>query len=93
METARKRTQMQNSEGMLGWILAGVGTIVSTLAGLVAFFYRQQINDHKDREAELSQRLDIVEKRADACENDREELRIKCAVIEARINALENKSS
>jgi len=93
MTTAQDANAMNENEGILGWVLAGVGTVVSTLAGLVAMFYRQQILEHKTREEDLATRLDIVEKRADTCENDREELRIKCAVIEARIAVLEGKSS
>jgi uncharacterized protein YlxW (UPF0749 family) len=80
---------MNENEGLTGWILAGVGTIVSTLAGLVAMFYRTQIADYKANESGL--RVEVVElrKRADTCEEDREQLRIKVAVMDARLDKVE----
>lgn len=72
-----------------GWILAAIGTVVSTLAGLVAMFYRQQMIDYRtDREVTrlLVEKLEV---RADQCEADRESLRIKYAVLESRVTYLE----
>jgi hypothetical protein len=83
---------MDEPTGITGWVLAAIGTIVSTLAGLVAMFYRQQITDYKSNEAGL--RIEVVElkKRADECESDRQELRIKHAVLEQRVSNLETKT-
>lgn len=81
---------MDTETGFTGWVLAAVGTIVSTLAGLVAMFYRQQITDYKVNALALSQNVERLEKRADACEADRETLRIKYAVLESRVTDLEH---
>jgi len=75
--------------GFTGWVLAAIGTVVSTLAGLVAMFYRQQINDYKSNESLLKHHVERIEKRADKCEEDRESLRIKYAVLEDRVSNLE----
>lgn len=91
---------MDEPTGMIGWILAGLTTVVSTLAGLVAMFYKQQIADYKLNEARmetqyaaessyLKAKIAELEKRADECESDREELRIKHAVLEERVTELE----
>lgn len=82
-------SRVDQETGLTGWILAGVGTIVSTLAGLVAMFYRQQITDYKTVEVDLKSKVVTLEKRADECESDREELRIKHAVLEERVTKLE----
>lgn len=79
---------MENT-GFTGWVLAAIGTVVSTLAGLVAMFYRQQINDYKSNESLLNKHVERLEKRADKCEEDRESLRIKYAVLEDRVSNLE----
>lgn len=73
-----------------GWVVAGITTIMTTLSGLVAMFYRQQISDYKANEADLKQKVQTLEKRADDCETDREDLRIKHAVLEQRVSNLES---
>jgi len=91
---------MDEPTGITGWVLAGVATIVSTLAGLVAMFYKQQISDYKSNEAKmdaqhmtteayLKNKVAELEKRADECEDDREQLRIKYARLEERVSSLE----
>lgn len=80
---------MDTENGFAGWVWAAVCTIVSTLSGLVAFFYRQQIIDYKANAATLTLRVENLEKRADACEDDRESLRIECAVMKSHISDLE----
>jgi peptidoglycan hydrolase CwlO-like protein len=97
-----KESTMDEDTGITGWVLAGMATIVSTLAGLVAMFYRQQIADYKDNEIKietahkvtedhLSKELEELKTRADSCENDREELRIELAVLKTRISVIEKK--
>lgn len=75
--------------GITGWVLAGVGTVVTTLASLVAMFYRQQITDYKNAEADLKVEILELKKRADSCEDDREQLRINQARLEVRVATLE----
>lgn len=75
--------------GITGWILAAVGTVVSTLSGIIAYFYRTQISDYKAAENGMKTVIAALTLRADKCENDREELRIKYAVLEQRVSDLE----
>lgn len=83
------RKKVDTETGITGWVLAGVGTIVTTLASLVAMFYRQQITDYKHTEAELRSEVGELKKRADTCEDDREQLRINQARLEVRVATLE----
>jgi hypothetical protein len=80
---------MANPESYLGWALAGVASVVSGLTGAVAYLYRSQIADFKAAEVDLKAQISLLGKRADVCESDRELLRIKLAVIEARLESLE----
>jgi len=91
---------MDEPTGITGWVLAGVATIISTLSGLVAWFYKQQIADYKLNEAKmeaqyvaestyLKAKIAELEKRADECEDDREQLAIKHARLEERVSSLE----
>lgn len=91
---------MDEPTGMIAWILAALTTVASTLAGLVAMFYKQQIADYKlnavkmetQHEAEtgyLKGKIIELEKRADACEDDRAQLAIKHARLEERVSSLE----
>ena len=86
-------TRVDAETGFTGWILAAIGTVVSTLAGLVAFFYRQQITDYKANETTLKSKVVELETRADKCEDDREELRVRHAVLENKHANLEERVS
>lgn len=80
---------VDSETGFTGWILAAIGTVVSTLAGLVAMFYRQQITDYKANESTLKSKVVELETRADKCEEDREALRVRHAVLENKHSNLE----
>lgn len=84
-----KGTSVDSETGFTGWILAAIGTVVSTLAGLVAMFYRQQITDYKANESTLKSKVVELETRADKCEEDREALRVRHAVLENKHSNLE----
>lgn len=87
--TNAESVSVDQETGLTGWILAGVGTVVSSLAGIVAYFYKQQIADYKANEVTLKAKVIDLEARADKCEDDREELRIKHAVLETKHASLE----
>lgn len=80
---------MDENTGLTGWVLAGIGTVVSTLCGIVAYFYRTQISDYRANESGMKAVIAALTIRADKCEDDREELRIKYAVLEQRVSDLE----
>lgn len=91
---------MQNDTSLIGYILAAVGAIVSTLVGLVTMFYKTQISDYKNREMELktelvafkltsSLKITELEVRADECEDERSEIRVAYARLEQRVSHIE----
>ena len=86
-----KAATVDTQSGLIGWILAAIGTVVSTLAGLVVMFYKNQIADYKATKVELCAKVSELEKRADVCEVDRNQLQIKCAVLESKYGALEQR--
>ena len=74
-----------------GWVLAGLGGIVSTLAATVAFLFKLRENENAKNIAELKNDLAESSKRSEKCEEDRGILYTKCAVLEAKIENLECK--
>jgi hypothetical protein len=79
----------QNS--LLGWAIAGVTSVVSTLlGGLLAIFRLREGENSKRIEALETSVVEITEK-ADTCEEERGELRSKCAVLEFKVEQLENR--
>ena len=80
---------MDENNGFTGWILAGVGAIVSTLAGVITMFYRTQISDYKTHATELKIEIDKFQKRADQCEKDHTESKVRIAVLESRLAEVE----
>ena len=75
-----------------GWVMTGVATIISTLTGTVAMFYRTQISDYKANIVDLKDELTSLNSRADLCENEREALKVRCAVLEDRMEKIEKKN-
>ena len=91
---------MDEQTGLTGWIWAGITTIIGTLTSVIAMFYRTQIADYKANEVKmetqhaaestyLKAKITELEKRADECEDDREQLAIKHARLEERVSSLE----
>lgn len=84
------------SDGIIGWVLAGVATIIATLSTAVTALYRGQISDLRDQLT----RLDVIEhdlrKEIEVCKTDREDLRVMLAkiqteqeIMKTRITAVE----
>lgn len=91
---------MNDTQGVIGWILAGVGTIISTLSGLVAYFYRQQVAGHHTEATTLRAQIAELRARCDKCDLERERLAIECAqlrvlqtTLEDRLSQLEGKTN
>jgi len=76
--------------GITGWVLAGIATIIATLSGIVQMFYRTQIADYKANILALEKTTAALTVRADKCEDEREELRVRYAVLEQRVSELES---
>lgn len=80
---------MDEEVEITGWFLAGIATIMASLSSAVAWLYKSQIQKFIDTEAELKNRVLVLETRADTCEQDRNELRVEHAKLEAKCEALE----
>lgn len=65
-------------EGLSAWILAGIAAIISTLAGAVSILW-------KAIEAKNAQAIKELTVRADICEADRTELKIRIARLEYQV--------
>ena len=81
---------------LTGWVLAGIGVVISTLAGIVAKFYQGQvksheneIKDHKEEQVYLRSQIDTLTKEAAECRVDRESLRVELAKLQVRVEYLE----
>lgn len=77
---------MEPSNSVIGWLLTGVAGVIATLAGAVAMLWK--LNEQKNARdiAMLQGRCDELQRRCEQCERDREELRVRLAVLENRIN-------
>lgn len=82
-----------DQSSITGWVLAGLGGIVSTLAATVAFLFKLRENENSKNIAELKAELTESSKRSAKCEEDRSILYTKCAVLESKIETLESKVS
>ena len=78
---------VEEQGGFVGWIVGIGGLIVTTLSGLVAMFYREQIAEHKAARAKTEAKVIELEKRADTCDDERGSLEVRCAVLEERAAA------
>jgi hypothetical protein len=79
-----------------GWFVAGVATVIGTLASAVAFLFK--LNESKNagailaltHQVELQQKqIDASEKRHDECQDDRRKLATEVAVIREHVKILE----
>ena len=83
-----------------GWIVAGIVTIIATLAGAVKLLFSMREGDNAKHIEKLESRLNIAEQRLldsdrkhDECNEDRMRLSIKVAEFEAKLTILERKES
>lgn len=92
-----------DDQNMMGWIFAGIASVIASLAGAVATLFKlnqtqvQQSHERLIRDLEskcevLKQEQDAVSNKADKCFEEREDLRIKLAVLETKVAKLENKA-
>ncbi len=65
--------------------MAGVGAIVTTLSGVVSWFYRQQLADQKALQDYLKGKIEKLDTEATACKKDREELRVEMSAMRAEL--------
>lgn len=68
----------------MGWVLAGIGTVIATLAGAVASLWKLSEAKNAKAIAAHQETIDHLETRAEKCEHDREELRVRVARLETK---------
>ena len=69
-------------EDWLGWVLAGIVSIVGTLAAAVATLWARS-------EAKNSLAIDVLQKRSDDCDKDRTALHVEVGRLTERVEHLE----
>ena len=80
-----------------GWIMAAVSTVIATLSGIVAQFYKKQVSDYEKNEASLTARITHLEADYDQqrnevkdCHKQREEIRIELTQVKTRLEIIES---
>ena len=86
---------MFNAEngGFTGWVLAGIGAIVSTLLTGVVTLFRMRENENAKAIIKLETSLSEVSNKADKCEEDRHILFTNCKVLETKMQMLDSRMS
>lgn len=82
---------MTNEQGFTGWVLAGIGAIVSTLLTGVITLFRMRETETARNISKLEMALEETAKKADKCEDDRAHLFSTCEVLKYKVETLEQK--
>lgn len=82
---------MDETSGLVGWILAGFTSVAATLASAVAILWRKQSSDQDQVIAKLEVRMEKQEKRSDECEDDRLRLSRELATVTGELLSLRSK--
>lgn len=86
-------TMTTDNSSLLGWVLAGVGGIMTVLAGAVARLFQMRESENSKAIAELKQEVAVTKEAAAKCERDREKLFAACEVNKVEIAHLKEKIS
>ena len=81
------------TNGLTGWVLAGIGAIVSTLLTGVVTLFRMRESENAQAITKLEQNLDAINSKADKCEADRHALFTSCELLKFKIDVLEKRVS
>ena len=79
--------------GFTGWVLAGIGAIVSTLLTGVVTLFRMRENENSKAITKLETSLTHFSEKADKCEQDRHVLFTNCKVLETKMQMLDSRMS
>jgi len=79
------------ANGLTGWVLAGIGAIVSTLLTGVVTLFRMRESENTAAIAKLEKSLAEVSDKADKCEEDRHLLFTSCEVMKIKLDVLEKR--
>lgn len=84
---------MDSANGFTGWILAAIASAFSVLSGIIAMFFKKQVDSYETQIKELKEHNMKLEARADLCESEREVIRIEHAVLKTQHSMLEKRVS
>lgn len=79
------------TSGLTGWVLAGIGAIVSTLLTGVVTLFRMRESENAQAITKLEQNLATINGKADKCEEDRHLLFTSCEVMKIKLDVLEKR--
>lgn len=72
-----------STDGFWGWVMGGVGGIITTLASVVARQAKKQESLYADTIDELKSDVEELKLKSDECLKDREDLRVEIAELKA----------
>lgn len=81
------------TNGLTGWVLAGVGAVVSTLLTGIVTLFRMRESENAQAITKLEQNLNTINNKADKCEEDRHALFTSCELMRFKIDVLEKRVS
>jgi anti-sigma-K factor RskA len=88
-QRAHKMSSADSS--LLGWITAGVVSVIAALAGAVATLFKLRENENARAISELKEQVSIAKEATDKCEKDRVELFADCKLMKYEIEVLKEK--
>ncbi len=80
-----------SDSSLMGWVLAGVATVIATLAGAVATLFKIRENENAKAIADLKASHELTKQKSDKCEEDRNKLFTRCEVLEVKLQTVEEK--
>ena len=83
----------EEANGLTGWVLAGIGAIVSTLLTGVVTLFRMRESENAQAISKLEHNLIAINGKADKCEEDRHSLFTSCEVLKIKLDVLEKRVS
>ena len=84
---------VDSANGFTGWVLAAIASAFSVLSGIIAMFFKKQVDSYETQIKELKEHSLKLEARADLCESEREAIRIEHAVLKTQHTMLEKRVS
>lgn len=88
MEDIPRAAVSQEAVSLTGWVLAGVGAVVSALATAVAYLFNLRNTEIQKSIDELKRDLAEMTEKAEDCHKERAEIAAKCEANTVRIEYL-----
>jgi cell division protein FtsL len=78
-----------NDSSLLGWVLAGVATIVASLTTALSWIYRHQISSYENAANKLETRVESLEAKLDKCHEEHVAAKLELGKLSERTRLLE----